>query len=352
MITLLLFILILGVLVLAHEWGHFIVARHNGLTVEEFGFGFPPRIFSWKSGETIYSINLLPLGGFVKILGENGDDSEANNPKSFSSKSVSVKSLVTVAGVIMNFLLGAVLLCIGFSVGLPQVLSEENEAIAKNVQIQIVAISSNSPAEKTGLKLGDSIKNFDEISDLQAFINENKEKEITFEVGRGKEVINIKLTPRTNPPAGEGAIGVALVKTGIVSYSWYQSIWLGVKSAFIMVWEIIKGFFGLIKNLLTAGQVPKEVSGPVGIAVLTKQAANLGFVYLLQLVALISLNLSVLNLIPFPALDGGRLLFLGIEKIKGSKINPKIENTIHGIGLALLLLLAVIITYRDILKLL
>lgn len=352
MITILLFILILGVLVLVHEWGHFIVARYAGLTVEEFGFGFPPRIFKWKSGETVYSFNLLPLGGFVKILGENGDESEINNSKSFSSKSAKVRGLVTVAGVVMNFLLGALFLIIGFYVGLPQVLNNTNEEIAKNIQIQIVAIGHDSPAEKAGLKLGDAVKNFSEISDLQIFINENKGKEISFEINRGKESIDIKLTPRINPPESEGAIGVALVKTGIISYPWYQAIWLGLKSAFIAVWEIVKGFSGLIKNLLVAGEIPKEVSGPVGIAVLTKQAANLGFVYLLQLVALISLNLAVLNLIPFPALDGGRLLFLGIEKIKGSKVNPKVENAIHGVGLALLLLLAVLITYRDILKLL
>src|SRR3989344_3329563 len=276
MITLLLFILILGILVLAHEWGHFIVARRNGLTVEEFGFGFPPRIFSWKSGGTLYSINLLPLGGFVKILGENGDESEANNPKSFSSKSIGVRSLVTIAGVIMNFLLGALLLIIGFYVGLPQVLNEENEIIAKNIQIQIVAISNNSPAEKAGLKLGDALNDFGEVSELQTFINKNKGKEIALAVNRGKEAISVKLTPRTNPPVSEGAIGVALVKTGVVSYSWRQSIWLGAKSAFIAVWEIIKGFFGLIKNLLMAGEVPKEEYGPGGVVVFTKQTAKLG----------------------------------------------------------------------------
>ncbi|MEK7087620.1 MAG: site-2 protease family protein, partial [Patescibacteria group bacterium] len=281
MITILIFILILGILVLVHEFGHFIVAKKSGLTVEEFGFGFPPRIFSRKIKGTLYSINLLPLGGFVKILGEDG--SEAGNQNSFASKSISVKSLITVAGVAMNFILGALLLIFGFYIGLPQALNDENESTAKNVQIQIVAISNNSPAEAAGLKLGDSIMNFREISDLQGFINENKGKEISLEVNRGKEIISVKLTPRLNPPASEGAIGVALVKTGIVSYPWYQSIWLGVKSAFVAVWEIIKGFFGLIKNLVIEREVPQEVAGPVGIAVLTGQAVNLGFAYLIQL---------------------------------------------------------------------
>ncbi len=362
MITLLIFILILVILVLVHEFGHFIIAKKSGLTVEEFGFGFPPRIFSWKSGETIYSINLLPLGGFVKILGEN--DGETGNPKSFASKSAGVRGLITFAGVAMNFALGALLLIIGFYIGLPQVLSKETEALAKNIQIQIVAIAHDSPAEKANLKLGDSIEGFsakgeisplwggEEVSILQGFIGENKGKEIILKIKRGEENLEIKTIPRVNPPEGEGALGVALAKTGIVSYPWYQSIWLGVKSAFIITWEIIKGFFGLIKNLVTAGKIPQEVSGPVGIAVLAGQATALGFVYLLQLVALISLNLAVLNLIPFPALDGGRLLFLGIEKIKGSKVNPKIENAIHSVGIVLLLTLVALITYRDILKLL
>lgn len=350
MITLLIFILILGILVLAHEWGHFIAAKKSGLTVEEFGFGFPPRIFSWKVNETIYSINLLPLGGFVKILGEDG--SETDSHKSFSSKSAGIRSLIAAAGVTMNFLLGALLLIIGFYVGLPQVLDKENETIAKNVQIQIIAINHNSPAEEENLKLGDSIENFTEISMLQDFINQNKGKEINLKIKRGQENLEIKTTPRINPPEGEGALGIALVKTGIVSYPWYESVWLGIKSSFIITWEIIKGFFELIKNLLTAGKVPQEVAGPVGIAVLAGQAINLGFIYLLQLVALISLNLAVLNLIPFPALDGGRLLFLAIEKIKGSKVNPKIENAIHSVGIVLLLALVTLITYRDILKLL
>ena len=350
MITLLIFILILGILVLVHEFGHFIVAKKSGLTVEEFGFGFPPRIFSFKVNETVYSINLLPLGGYVKILGEDGG--ETNSPKSFSSKSAGIRSLITAAGVMMNFALGALLLIIGFYIGLPQVVNEENKAIAKNVQIQIIAISNNSPAEKANLKLGDSIEGFGEISIFQDFINQNKEKEISLKIKRGEDYLDIKAVPRANPPEREGALGIALAKTGLISYPWYQSVWLGIKSSFIITWEIIKGFFGLIKNLITVGKIPQEIAGPVGIAILAGQATALGFVYLLQLVALISLNLAVLNLIPFPALDGGRLLFLGIEKIKGSKVNPKIENVIHSVGIVLLLALVVLITYRDILKLL
>ncbi len=358
MITLIIFILVLGILILTHEWGHFITAKRCGLIVEEFGFGFPPRILSIKKGETLYSINLLPLGGFVKILGEDG--TEPDNHKSFSAKSVGIRGLITISGVFMNFLLAALLLIIGFYVGLPQIIDKNNEMLAKNIVIQIVAVSNGSPAEKSGIKMGDVIKYVkignknvatDEISIIQENINDRRGKEITIAVERGKEIFEIKAVPRINFPEGEGALGVALAKTGIISYPWYKSFWFGLKSAFIISWEIIKGFGDLLKNLVISGKIPQDISGPVGIAVLTSQAATLGFIYLLELVAVISLNLAVLNLIPFPALDGGRLLFLGIEKIKGSKVNPKIENTIHSIGLVLLLALIVLITYRDILKL-
>ncbi len=358
LLTIIIFIIILGILVLTHEWGHFIVARRTGLIVEEFGFGFPPRLFSFKRGETLYSINLLPLGGFVKILGEDG--SGVDNPRSFASKSISVRSLITTAGVAMNFILGTILLVIGFYIGFPQAIDKENEAIAKNVKIQIVLVALGSPADAAGVNFGDAVKylkiddkiiNIDEITILQNTVNEYLGKNIILGIERAGMPLEFKITPRNNPPEGEGALGIALAKTGIVAYSWYESLWLGVKSSFIITWEIIKGFAGLLKNLIARGEVPREISGPVGIAVLTNQAASLGFAYLLNLVALISFNLAVLNLIPFPALDGGRLLFFAVEKIKGSKVNPKIENAIHSIGLFLLLALVILVTYRDILRL-
>lgn len=274
--TLIIFIAVLAVLILAHEWGHFIVAKKAGLAVEEFGFGFPPRIFSIKRGGTLYSINLLPLGGFVKILGEDGTENE--NQKSFSSKSVGIRSLIAIGGVSMNFILAVVLLTIGFYIGLPQPVDKENEALAKNIQIQIVAVSKDSPAEKSGIKMGDFVKYIkvgnkeiaiNEISTLQETVKESKGEEITVAVERGKDAIEIKTTPRINPPEGEGALGIALAKTGIIKYPWYESIWLGVKSAFIVSWEILKGFKDLLKNLILSGIVPKDISGPVGIAVLT-----------------------------------------------------------------------------------
>ncbi len=358
MISVIIFILVLAIIILVHELGHFIAAKKSGLVVEEFGFGFPPKIFSIKRGGTVYSLNLLPLGGFVKILGEDGNQNE--NINSFSSKSIGIRSLVIVSGVFMNFLLAIFLLIIGFNIGLPQIIDKDNELAAKNIEIQIIAVNNGSPAEIAGIKMGDVIKyltidgkntTINEVLALQNAVENNRGKELTMNLTRGSKTLEVKAIPRTDPPEGEGPLGIALAKTGIISYPWYESIWLGVKSAFSITWEIMKGFGNLFKNLLFQGRVPQELAGPVGIAVMTNQAASLGFIYLLQLVAIVSLNLTILNLLPFPALDGGRLLFLGIEKIKGSKINPKIEMAFHSIGLVLILVLFVLLTYRDILRL-
>ncbi len=352
--TIIIFIIVLAILVLAHEWGHFIVARRAGLTVEEFGFGFPPRILGKKIGETLYSLNLIPLGGFVKILGESGED--PSSPKSFASKKPGVKSLITVAGPLMNFLLATTILIIGYNIGLPTAIDQTNETRARDISIQIIAISPSSPAEKAGLILGDQIVKFDatelkEISSLQEYTKKEAGKNIRLTVNRSGELKELDVLVRKEPPEGEGAMGIALAKVGIVSYPWYESIWRGIKSAFVVTWEIIRGFAGLLKNLLFAGKIPKEISGPVGIAVPTRHATDLGSIYLLQLIAIISLNLAVLNLMPFPALDGGRLVFFGIEKLKGSRVSPKIENTVNAAGFVLLLLLALLVTTRDILRL-
>lgn len=357
--TVLIFILVLALLVLAHEWGHFISARRAGLVVTEFGFGFPPRLFGWKRGDTVYSINLLPLGGFVKILGEDGGENQ--NQKSFASKSVSVRSLITASGVAMNFVLGAVLLIIGFNLGLPQVVDQSNAALARDVKIQIVAVSAGSPAREAGIKAGDGVKTIktpargpveiEEITDLQNAVNEAKGQKVVLGIQRDGQILQIEAVPRLDAPLEEGALGIALVKTGIVSYPFYKSVFLGIKSAFILTWAVVLGLGAFLKELIFYGRLSQDVAGPVGIAVLTGQAARLGPIYLIQLTALISLNLAVLNLVPFPALDGGRLLFLGIEKIKGSRVSPKVENAIHAAGIVLLLALAAYITWRDILRL-
>ena len=373
MATLILFILILGLLILVHELGHFMVARRLGTKVEEFGIGFPPRLAGvyrdsngkWKKiignkevedgvNNTIYSLNWLPLGGFCKIKGEDGEGKQDQD--SFASKKIWQRTLILVAGVTMNILLAMVLLIVGFKIGLPTVV--ESDTPLENVieaKVQVVIINNNSPALKAGLQVGDEILTVADnpvtsVEGIQEIIGHNLGQEVNLKVKRGDQEQDLTLVPRRAPPENEGPMGVALVKTGIVSYPWYQAIGKGVVATFSLLAAILVALFGIIKNLLLGVGVTEEISGPVGIAVMTGQVARMGFVYVLQFVAVLSINLAIINLFPLPALDGGRLLFLAIEKIRGKKVNRKIENTIHMIGFILLILLMLVITFRDVFK--
>jgi regulator of sigma E protease len=359
MITILIFLIVLSVLVLVHEFGHFIVAKRAGMKVEEFGLGFPPRIWGIKKGETVYSINWIPFGGFVKIFGE-GDEGR-DSPRSFSSARAGIRAGVSAAGVVMNFLLAVLLLSVGNAVGLRVGLIDEAQAEkAKDIKVQIIQVAPSSPAEKAGLMALDEIVGFRikgkevmvrSVKEVQDVVNQNLGQELTIILREGREEKERVLTPRLNPPAGEGALGISLAATGVIKYPWYQAIGRGLSDSVFVLEHTAVGYATILKNLFTTGKSGAELSGPVGIAVLTGQAARLGFTYLIQFVALISINLVILNIIPFPALDGGRLLFIGIEKLKGSPISRRIENSVNTAGLALLLLLMVYITVKDVVKL-
>lgn len=353
MFAVIIFVLVLGLLIFVHEFGHFIVAKKSGMKVEEFGFGFPPKIFGIKRGDTTYSINLLPIGGFVRILGEDGEN--PNDPKSFASRGVGIRAAVISAGVIMNLLLAIVLLIIGFKIGIPSVVEGNEDLNIRDQKVQIVTISDGSPAQQAGIKIGDGIIEIDStkvesVEQVQDLINQAKGKELNLTIERGEEVQNITLVPRENPPENEGATGIALVKTGIISYPWHISIWKGIEATFSMTIAIVVAFAGILKNIFIGQGVSEGLSGPVGIAVMTGQMAKLGFVYILQFTAILSINLAILNFLPFPALDGGRMLFLILEKIRGKKVKKKTENMIHATGFIILIILMILITFRDIFK--
>lgn len=349
-ITIIVFILILGLLVFVHEFGHFVVAKKNGVRVEEFGFGFPPRIFGIQKGETMYSINLIPLGGFVKAYGEDGTDRD--NDRSFGAKKVWQRATILVAGIAMNFLLAIVLLSFAHMIGLPAVATDEDINAGK-ANVQITEVSQGSPAQKGGIQIGDIVKQVNEqeikgVQNFQNLVKENLENDMRITVLRGSEEVSLTLTPRVNPPEGEGAIGVGLVETVMKRYPWYLAFWQGLKSVYYATLMSVIGLATVLQGLLLGGRVSGDVAGPVGIAVLTGQVTKLGFVYILNFAAILSLNLAIINAIPFPALDGGRLLFLLIEKIKGSPVSQKVEQIVHGTGFALLILLMIVITVRDI----
>lgn len=357
MLTAIIFIIVLGILVLVHEFGHFYVAKKAGMKVEEFGFGFPPRIFGIKRGGTIYSVNWIPFGGFVKVYGESGEGE--GDPRSFISKPAGQRAKVIMAGVLMNLLLAAVLLGFGNALGLRIGLIGDEVAGAQDIKIQIIQVSADSPAQAAGIKMLDEIVKLEkgietvsplEVEEVQNFVNKHAGEEVIITIARNGGETRLILVPRMEPPPGQGALGISLVKTGVVSYPWYEAIWRGIRDTGIMTANIavILGIF--FKNLFIDSKLITDVSGPVGIAVLTGQAAGLGFNYLLQFVALLSINLAILNIIPFPALDGGRLLFIGIEKLKGSPVSKKIEGFVNAAGFAFLIALMIWITVKDVSK--
>ena len=382
-ITILIFVLILGILVFVHELGHFLIAKRMGMAVHEFGFGFPPRLIGWRKKDlklskfsfknweiiagpklktnlnnenvdnTIYSLNALLFGGFVKIKGEQGDHQKDSN--SFASKKPWQRFLTLSAGVGMNFFLGIILLSIGFAIGPPTFINDQTpkKAIIKEIHIQILQVADNSPASEAKIKAGDIIRFVDnaeivELLQFQDYIKEKLEVPITITYTRGQESNTVTITPKDLNNTGEGLLGVWLAETGLISYPWYLAIWNGIKATFAIIWQIAAALYLIIKNLLTAQSIGSDIAGPIGIAVMTGQVAKLGFIYLLQFTALLSINLAIINILPIPALDGGRILFLIIEKIKGKPINQRIESTIHNIGFLLLIGLIILVTFKDI----
>lgn len=353
-LTIIFFILLIGILVLVHEFGHFFVAKKLGIRVEEFAFGFPPRLWSIVRGGTRYALNLLPFGGYVKIFGEAGEGEGEKD--SFTSRPVWQRSLVVIAGVVMNLILAWAFFSIGSGLGLPTAVTAENERRVQNARVGIIGVDEGSPARLADLRFGDIVKTVSvngeksdvrEIDDLQKFIAVHLGQEVTLDVERGEEFLVKKVTPRQAPPEGEGPLGIALAKIGVVKTPWLFAWWEGLKMVALSTAAIAVGFAGLFKDLLTTGKVSADISGPVGIFLFAREFSELGFIYLLQLAALLSVNLAILNALPFPALDGGRLLFFGIEKIKGSKVDQRVERAVHTMGFIILILLMLAVTYRD-----
>lgn len=425
-LTIITFLIVLSVLVFVHELGHFFVARKFGVRAEEFGFGFPPRVFGiqklkgekikkvaetenieaivdeyqsadgeleivketitdkiteidevvayekWKivqgakdpiinpgeenmSAGTIYSINWVPLGGFVKIKGENGDN--ADEPDSFGSKPIWQRAAILSAGVTMNILLAMIIIIIGLMIGMPQSLDEgaDSRAIIRDKKIQVAQVMPNTPASAAGIIPGDAIlsinsQEFSATEELQNYVNEHIGQELDYKIKREQEIVNYKITPQKLADTGKGGIGVAISETGMVKYAWYYAIWEGFKTTFIMIWAILVAFYELFKDLILGHGVSADVAGPVGIAVLTGQVARMGVIYIMQFTAMLSINLAIINFLPLPALDGGRVLFLIIEKIKGRPIKRELEAAIHNTGFILLMVLILLITFRDVAK--
>ncbi len=340
LVTIILALIIFTVLVLGHELGHFLAAKFFGLRIDEFGFGFPPRLVGKRKGETLISFNLIPFGGFVKIYGENPAEPTPGDKKSFQNLTPLKRGVVIASGVFMNLLLGYFALTGVHLVGIPPLLL-------------VSEVLPGSPGSLAGLKLGDEILGFEKGTDFLAFLSENGGKEIGLEVRRKGEKLTIKAVPKSEVKPGEGRLGVVINEGGVPKEGLPTALVDGMKTTYQISKLILFSLVGLFIGIFQADfSNLNNVSGPVGIFGILGTASRMGMPYVLQLVGLISLNLAILNLLPIPALDGGRLFFIIIEKIIGRPVHYKSEAAAHTFGFILLIILMTIITLRDIIRIL
>lgn len=352
-LTIFVFLIILSLLVFVHELGHFLAAKKMGIKVEEFGFGLPPRLWGLKRGGTIYSLNWLPIGGFVRLLGENGDEKiKKTDQRAFVNKTRKQRATVVVAGVLMNFLLGWLVVSFIFYRG---VMVPAEKVIVEQVIV-------GSPAERAGLKEKDKIgeiiiggrlgerKKIDSSQQLIELTKSHLGQELILMVERSgaEEISEIAVRAREDHPPDQGPLGIVITDLEKKQFVWYKAPFFGLIQSMQISFNLLLTIAAIIWRLLTAAEVPKEIAGPVGILQVTNQAVRFGFDAVLQMLGLLSLNLAVANLLPIPALDGGRLLFIGIEAISGKRVKARWERRAHEIGMLILLLLLVMITINDI----
>jgi len=341
--TIVAFIVILIVLILAHELGHFTTAKLSGVRVDEFGLFLPPRLLSVKRGETRYSINAVPLGGFVRMAGEEDPDT----PGSLAGKRTPIRILVLGAGSLMNLLLPLLLLSIAFMVPHQVVMGK----------VLVVDVAPDSPAAEAGIEAGDIFlsvngKPVHNTGDITRYFYSNLGRQFTAQVKHSDSTIeDVQLTARRKPPEGQGAVGVAVRTSDPTILTQRYPFWEAIPKGASKYWEICVLFKNGIVSMV-AGTEPVEVTGPVGIAQITGEVAKGGISPLLELASIISINLAIINIFPLPALDGGRIVFVLLEWARrGKRVSPRIERLIHSIGFILLIGAILAITYKDVTRL-
>lgn len=367
--TILLLILIIGVLIFVHELGHFVVAKIFGIRVDEFGMGLPPRavkIFSRKG--TDYTLNWIPFGGFVKIYGENAlDETEKDDPdyeKSFVAKKWWQQIAVLIAGVTMNFLLAWGLFALVFMSGAPTVVSRADHESVKDASFTVLQVVKDSPADRAGLKSGEIITQIETLNGVvsgtelhaESFVQSIRSTEGIAPVqisvmNLDQEVREVSILPERKSSELPPMIGVSADYVGLYQEGFFQSIGSGLSQTVFVTKETSKAFVRLIGDAFQGQADMDNLTGPVGLVSVVGDAQKVGFSYVLMLAATISVNLAVLNLFPFPALDGGRIVMVIIETITRRKIKPSIVQWVNGIGFLLLIGLMIIITVKDVIKL-
>lgn len=349
MLNLIFFILVFGILVLVHELGHFLVAKKYGVKVEEFGFGFGRRLYKRKHKDTLYSINLIPLGGFVKLFGEDG--SFPKNPKSFTNKTKLQRTQILIAGVLMNFILTIFLLAVGYGIGMTSLIPGmwEHKGVINNQKVEIVDVYSEYPAEKGGLKKGDFILKINEkpiffATEMSNFITQIKEKNffLTIQRSGSQKIVKIEKDP------SKEVIGVVLETQGAIKASVFWAPVVAFEETIRLAKINLIGITQFFAKIFTKFRVGEEATGPIGIYYLTGYFAKMGAMSFLQFVAILSLVLSLVNVLPIPILDGGHILLLGVEGLTKKRITPETRGLINLVGLSFLIFLLISITLKDI----
>ncbi|HZX49869.1 MAG TPA: M50 family metallopeptidase [Candidatus Paceibacterota bacterium] len=342
----------IGILVILHELGHFFAAKKFGVKVEEFGIGLPPRLWGKQIGETIYSVNALPIGGFVRMEGE---EKRSESPRSFNKKPVWQRLVIVGGGVFVFWVIAAAIFAgLGATVGIPMAIDDNAQGVA-DPRVQIIGIASNSPAAEAGIVLGDTIlriqgQEITKMQEVRGIATTHAGQEITLEVRRGTETLQINLTPRIDPPEGEGAIGVAFVRTGMVHYAWWQAPFRGIAHTAQLTVAILRTFADLISGLVAGQGLPPgtQFSGPIGVVGFLSDSLGLGVSSFLSFVALISVYLAIFNTLPIPALDGGRMFFLLVEAVRRRPLPEKIEQRLIITSFIILIALIIWISIGDV----
>ncbi|MBW3537965.1 site-2 protease family protein [Candidatus Parcubacteria bacterium] len=359
--VILLVVAVIGLLVFVHELGHFVMARRNGVAVEEFGFGFPPRLFGRRIGPTVYSVNLLPLGGFVRLKGEDAADT---GPDSFNAASYGTKAKILLAGVGMNALAAYGLLLYLTLTGLPPMFAGQfsfgQPQVAQPKRLIVAETVPGSPADAAGIKAGDYILSgnnqpFLEASDLTGFTKSHAGQEVTLTVKQGTAQRDVRVKLR-EPGSDQGFLGVSPLQTYQIKYSPFAAVVVSAGLLLQLLGLTVAAIVGLLLQIpfliigLFASGVPKAAEaavGPLGIVFLTKNISTLGLNYLVQFAMSISVALAAFNALPIPALDGGRLALISYQQVTKRKLSVGTESLIHAVGFIFLILFMVMITVFD-----
>lgn len=352
LITILAFLFLLLVLVMVHEAGHALLARLMGVRVEEFGFGFPPRLLARRIGQTLYSLNVLPIGGFVRLTGE--DDAEADDPRSFARQPRGQRALILAGGILANLLLAVVVftLVAGFGIDVPAAALDRP---LENRRVEIVEVQDTAVLRAADVRPGDALVAVNGVPVETAAEGAEKVRgfagtSLALTVRRGGETLTMVLT--FTPPKTVGQrVGLALLDVGTTRVPWSQAPREGIRTTWRTVQLTVEGIGRTVRDLLVIRQAPEGLAGPVGIASITGTVAKRGFIPLLELMGILSVNLALVNALPIPALDGGRLLFLLFDTLGMRTFRGRPERLAHTIGFVVLLVLLALITVSDVQRL-